>query len=210
MTTCPRSGETYIEESLASLKANGFREPLIYDDTEKKGDLWGFVNVCKLMLEKHPDSKRVLIMQDDAIPTIPESSMWLFIQKNIPLISLVSLFTMNPEINKWTLIQYGHFRSMRISTERERAHSCNGGIAYLVSRQMMKRVVSEPWGKWTPGTHMLGELCHRTGKTYCITNNNYFEHIGRETSLDHSKKNGLPYLWNVSAAKPFRINKGDK
>lgn len=203
MTTCPRS-ESYIQESLNSLIDNGWGTPLIYSDDDMRGDFWGFLQVARLLLTAYPLADGYIILQDDVVACMsPEEA-----SEHMTDFPLVSLFTMHPNIEKGTLgIWHGlhprEFREMKVSTPKERANNCNGGIAYYVYKETARRLLCEPFSKFTPTPSILGEFCHNhtDALAYLVSPVNIFEHIGEKSSL-HPNKPG--YKWDVSKADAYR------
>lgn len=197
MTTCPRS-ESYIQESLNSLIDKGWGVPLIYDDYKLRGDWWGFIQVCKLLLDAYPAADRLLILQDDAIACFGPDAIEECVQYSH---GVCSLFTMHQSLDANSITMVGNLHSMKIGTDFERKVNCNGGIAFLIDKWLAGEIVDRPYTEWTPTPRMIGEFCYNEGYLYKISDKNIFEHIGETSSLHPDKPD---YRWDVSPAKPFR------
>jgi hypothetical protein len=205
MTTCPRS-ESYIQESINSLIDNGWGVPLVYSDDDMRGDFWGFLQVGRLLLNAYPLADGYIILQDDIVacmkPVCPGIS-------KLPItdFGLVSLFTMHPDLESATASRHRaagrpvSLHEMKISTPRERANNCNGGIAYYVERSFLNGLLLLPHAKYTPTPSVLGEICNEFGSEYLVSPVNIFEHTGEISSLHPDKPE---YRWDVTNATQFR------
>jgi hypothetical protein len=211
MTTCPRDGVSYIEESIASLTRNRWGFPLIYDDKNKRGDWWGFLKVVKLLLEAYPAADRLVVVQDDVVACGTPLDL---VKLGTFDCDLLSLFTTSSSPEKWcdSVIRHCHTNKpsvdtmrMKIGTKEDRLFACDGGIAYSMSRQFAGELLEVATVKWTPTPQRLGEECDILGYGYHLSTRNLFEHIGEESSL-HPDKPG--YKWDISKSTPYR--KGTK
>ena len=173
--------------------------PLIYEDTDMRGDWWGFVSVLRLMISAYPESGWFVVVQDDAVACeTPDALMEL---SCFSYANLTSLFTTSTEPERWatkTLLS-GKQLAMDLTSAKSRANSCNGGIAYLVPGRIAKNIISTAHTSWTPTPQKLGQLCARHQEEYRLTTRNLFEHIGERSSLQPPD-----YKWNVTKAEPYR------
>lgn len=199
MTTCPRD-EPYIQESINSLIDNGWGVPLVYNDWQMRGDWWGFVKVLQLLVSAYPGNHFYVIVQDDVVAIKrPEDiflSDWI---EELPR-AVISLYTSSTEIERWGKpVGYEGVHSVRITTEKERANACNGGIAYVIPDFIASIILDKAYTRWTPTPKMLGEICYDYSTPYLITKKNAFEHIGERSSLQPPD-----YKWDVTKAEPHR------
>jgi hypothetical protein len=198
MTTCPRDGVSYIQESINSLVDNGWDVPLVYNDQEKRGDWWGFIQVCRLLLIAYPTADKFLVLQDDAIACGPPRD---FLEVLETRNDVMSLFTMHQRLKESSELEGPAAYLMSLDTGLERMVNCNGGIAYLINRKFAAKIIDRAYTVWTPTPQMIGNYCHSEGIGYWIAKENAFEHIGEQTSL-HPDKPG--YRWDVSRAAKHR------
>lgn len=205
MTTCPRS-ESYIQESINSLIDKGWGVPLVYSDDDMRGDFWGFLQVGRLLLSAYPLADGYIILQDDVVACMrPDDSK----ARSNPItgFALVSLFTMHPDLDSATISKRGtvgratSLHEMKISTPRERANNCNGGIAYYVEKEFLEGLTLLAHTNYTPTPLILGEICDKYNNTYLVSPVNIFEHIGEQSSLHPDKPH---YKWDVSKASAYR------
>lgn len=205
MTTCPRS-ESYIQESINSLIDNGWGVPLVYSDDDMRGDFWGFLQVAKLLLSAYPLADGYIILQDDVVACMKPDGFEI---RNVPVTDfhMVSLFTMHANLNdasERTWLSTGRRASlheMKISTPKERANNCNGGIAYYAEKKFLEGLTLLAHTKYTPTPSVLGEICNKYNNTYLVSPVNIFEHIGEKSSLHPDKPH---YKWDVSKAEGYR------
>jgi len=198
--------ESYIQESLNSLIDNGWGAPLIYNDTDMRGDFWGFLQVGRLLLAAYPLADGYVILQDDVVACMSLEDRQI---RNIPFTNfdLVSLFTLHHNLNGATGETYRMpgrqvgLCEMKIETKKERITNCNGGIAYYISKSWLQGILELAHKAYTPTPLCLGEICNNFHSLYLVSPINIFQHIGKESSLHPDKPY---YRWDVSEASPYR------
>ena len=64
ITTAPRK-VSYLDETLASVRAAGFDQPVIVEDSDNSGSYRNFKRAVSLLLHCQPDAEAIAIFQDD-------------------------------------------------------------------------------------------------------------------------------------------------
>ena len=174
ITSCPRDAD-YLWACVNSLTEMGYESPLISYDAEKRGAAVNFIEALELGLSK-TDQPYLLIVQDDAIATVPsEDTKREIHQAWSDSRDVISLYTFG-------FATTDSFITPDIDTPIKRASNCCGGCAFSVYVRLARQII-EIGDATLPTPMMIGEVCHRLNQKYTISGRNYFDHIGEVSSI---------------------------
>jgi hypothetical protein len=174
--TCHRESPT-LQRTIDSIKSVGFKEPIIFEDLERKGPFWSFCESSKLLIEKYEGW--VLICEDDVI----------FCKSSFNILNTIAI-NKNQTLSLWcsaeqdmTLSSWGWNKSVG---------NFHGSLAYFVHTESLNKIINSSTFKYWKGRDRVDKnycfACKEKGIEFFVHRPSLVQHIGEVSTLRPSTK----------------------
>lgn len=174
--TCNRETST-LQRTIDSMKSVGFKEPIIFDDSERNGPFWSFCESSKLLIENHKGW--VLICEDDVI----------FCKSTFDILNNIEI-EKNQTLSLWCSAEQDSY--LNSWGWNKSVGNFHGSLAYFVHTETLEKIINSSTFKYWKRRDRVDKnycfACKEKGFEFFVHRPSLVQHIGECSTLRPSAK----------------------